>query len=384
MSALSSQSVLETQGRRPAASPKVREARFDDYAQIASLGSRYGFRSKTCEQWAHLWIHNPLYNELPNWPIGWVLEGENREIVGYIGNIPLPYQFRGRRIVVATSRSWVVDSRFRSYSFSLLSQFFTQKNIDLFLNTTVNAYAAVGHEAFRASRVPVGAWDQSVFWITGYRGFAASFLANKGISASKLLSFPLSLGLLVKDMFAKKSLSSHRPGIAVRFCPNFDVRFDTFWEESQGSNFHVLRATRSRQMLEWRFQSALAENRAWIFTAEDGPRLAAYAIFLRRDNGELDLSRLRLIDFQVLEGKNELLVPMLYQALGKCRSEGIHMLDIIGFGPEKQRIIDSIAPHRRALPSWLYFYKTSDQYLAKVLKDPRSWDPSCFDGDASL
>jgi hypothetical protein len=98
----------------------------------------------------------------------------------------------------------------------------------------------------------------------------------------------------------------------------------------------------------------------------------------------LGLKRLRLIDFQSLDGKNELVVPMISQALKRCRHEGIHMLEIIGFGPEKQRIINSIAPHRRVLSSWLYFYKTSDHYLAKALQDPRSWDPSCLDGDASL
>ena len=366
---------------RPA---KVREARFDDYPQISRLQSRYALGSKSREQWLHLWIHNPVYNQLPNWPIGWVLESEKREIVGYIGNIPLPYEFQRRRLLVATSWAWVVDSDFRSYSFSLLSRFFTQKNVDLFLNTTVNAHATGGHKAFRASRVPVGAWDQSLFWIADYRAFAASFLANKGVPASRFLKFPLSLGLVVKDTLTKKSTGPHRHGVTVRFCTSFDVRFDTFWEDLRLSNSNVLTATRSRQMLEWHFQSALAENRAWVLTVEDGARLAAYAIFLRRDNRELDLNRLRLIDFQTLDGKNELLVPMLSRALDRCRREGIHMLEIVGVGSEKQRIIDSIAPHRRALPSWLYFYKTRDTYLAKALQDPKSWDPSCFDGDASL
>lgn len=369
---------------RPVAAPKIREASFDDFAQIASLQTRYGLEGKTYEQWAHLWVHNPIYSELSNWPIGWVLEAENREIVGYIGNIPLPYEFRGTRIVVATSHAWVVDSGFRSYSFSLLSRFFTQKNVDLFLNTTVNAYAVAGQKAFRAARVPVGVWDRSVFWITNYRGFAASLLANKGVSASKILSFPLSLGLLVKDSFAKKKLRPHRYADGVKFCRKFDNRFDTFWEESQRNNFHVLRATRSRQMLEWRFQSALAENRAWVLTIEAGSRLAAYAVFLRQDNHKLDLNRLRLIDFQALDGRNELVVPILSQVLKRCHREGIHMLEILGFGPGKRCIIDSIAPYRRLLSSWSYFYKASDQYLAKALEDPRSWDPSCFDGDASL
>ena len=114
MSTLSSQSALDNRERRPGGAPKVREAKFDDYAQIVSLQSRYVFVSMSYDQWVHHWIHNPLYCELSDWPIGWVLEEENREIVGYIGNIPLPYEFLGRRIVAAASQAWVVDSRFRS------------------------------------------------------------------------------------------------------------------------------------------------------------------------------------------------------------------------------------------------------------------------------
>jgi isochorismate hydrolase len=56
----------------------------------------------------------------------------------------------------------------------------------------------------------------------------------------------------------------------------------------------------------------------------------------------------------------------------------------MGFGPEKQRVIDSLSPHRRALTSWRYFYKAADSELAEKLKNSQVWDPSCFDGDSSL
>src|SRR5258705_7169266 len=310
MTTLSSQAGLEDRGPRRAASAKVREAKFDDYAAVAALQIRHGLQVESYDQWMHLWIHNPLYHELSNWPIGWVLDEENSNIVGYIGNIPLSYEFKGERIVAATSRAWAVDPRFRSYSFALLSAFFKQKNVQLFINTTVNAYATAGHKAFRASRVPVGAWDQSLFWITGYRGIAASLLANKRLPALKLLKFPLSFGVFVRDIFTTNRQRPHSTGIAVRDCSRFDVRFDAFWKELYLRNFHLLLATRSQQMLAWRFQSSLDEDRAWVLTVEDGPRLAAYAIFMRRDNNRLGLNRLMLIDFQSLNRNNEVIVPI--------------------------------------------------------------------------
>jgi hypothetical protein len=56
------------------------------------------------------------------------------------------------------------------------------------------------------------------------------------------------------------------------------------------------------------------------------------------------LPELRMWNFR------RLLVP-LSQGLERCRRDGIQMLEIIGFGPGKQAIIDSIVPHRLALPS---------------------------------
>ena len=90
----------------------------------------------------------------------------------------MPYEFDNQPLVAATSRSLVMDTRYRSYSYSLLSHFFKQKNVDIFLNTTVNEKALKLQEVFQASPVPAGVWDQSAFWITDYVGFAVSLAAN--------------------------------------------------------------------------------------------------------------------------------------------------------------------------------------------------------------
>src|SRR5713226_10025167 len=84
---------------KPKYGPKLREARFKDYDQIAGLESRFGLAVKPYEEWVHLWQGNPLYRELKTgWPIGWVLEDEGGKIVGSMGNIPFLYELDGRRI----------------------------------------------------------------------------------------------------------------------------------------------------------------------------------------------------------------------------------------------------------------------------------------------
>lgn len=363
---------------------RFRPATFQDHAQIAELESRYALETETYEQFVHLWANNPVYHEFPNWPIGWVLENECDGVVGYIGNVPLLYEFGDKRLVVSSSRALVVDTRYRSYSLPLLSHFFKQKNVDLFLDTTVNLEAGKAHEIFRALRVPSGNWDQSVFWITDYQGFSTSLLVRKEVRGAKKLSYPVSAGLFLRDVLAGRVLKTRRNGFEPGFCAKFDDRFDDFWQKIRKSGPRRLLANRSREVLDWHFKHPLAKGRAWVLTMSKGSALAAYAIFFRQDNPQFALKRMCLVDFQALDGQIELLHPLLCHALARCRGEGIHMLEAIGFPPEKQRVIESLSPDRRSLSSWRYFYKATNRQLAESLKDPRAWDPSCFDGDASL
>jgi hypothetical protein len=137
-------------------------------------------------------------------------------------------------------------------------------------------------------------------------------------------------------------------------------------------------------MLEWHFRYSLHNNRAWIVTAGQDSVFTAYGIFLRQDNPTYGLTRIRLVDFQALDGNTAPLIPMLSWALERCRNEGIDMLESIGFRTDKSHVISKIVPYKRKLPSWLYFYKTRDESLAEMLSDPNVWNPSQFDGDASL
>ncbi len=90
--------------------PVIREASFEDHLQITLLASRHGLGTKNYAQWRHLWINNPVYIEFQrDWPIGWVLENGGKQIVGYIGNIPLLYEFQGRKVIAGSAHGWVVD-----------------------------------------------------------------------------------------------------------------------------------------------------------------------------------------------------------------------------------------------------------------------------------
>jgi hypothetical protein len=360
----------------------IREARLQDYAPIAALLARNGMSARTREEWEHLWVNNPVYKKLTNWIIGWVAQNDDQEIVGYIGNIPLTFVLRGREIVGASVHTLVLDTRYRGATGFLLRRLAHHRAAQLVVATTANASAARLNDAFGQPRVPAGDWSQSAFWITDYQGFLASALKNAGLP--RVLSYPASAVLRLRDKFVKGDSWTRRTRRVIETCSSFDERFDLFWEELKHTYPERLLATRSREVLQWHFEHALAQKRAWIVTTADGSRLVAYAIFCRQDSPERGLRRVRLVDFQGLTGDPRPLVAMLAWGLAQCQNDGIHMLEAFGFRSEKQSVIDRLAPYRRQFRSWRYFYTCADETLSADLQVPAIWDPSLFDGDATL
>jgi hypothetical protein len=363
--------------------PTLRQASLDDYHQIASLEAAHGLSIKSFDEWAHLHLCNPLNIEgQAGCPIGWVIESDDKEIVASVGNILLPYEFDERRILAATGRGLVASHAYRSASLLLLDQLINQPGVDLFLTNALTPASDQSFSALGCERVPVGEWDRSAFWITNYQGFMESALIMKNSAVARLLSYPLAPAAFLKDWLTNPGL--RETDAEIQACPGFDERLDDFWEHVRSKHPCRLQAVRSREVLEWHFRYALLQNRLWIATVVDGPRIAAYAIFDRRDNANFGLKRVRLTDFQSHDGTTALLEPLLSWALRKCRQKGIHMLENVGAWLGKGDLIDKLAPHGRRLSTWTFVYRANNPGLAERLQDQCAWAPTLFDASASL
>lgn len=380
---LSAQDALPT--RVSARSILLREATFDDHARIAALQIRNGLRTRSNADWRRLWITNPAYLA-KRLPIGWVLEGPDGQIGGYLGNLPLSYRFRGEWIHAATDHSWVVDPQYRLRSVELLNRFLRQPEIDLFICATPNSTAERILRAFEFIPASSGRWNQAGFWITGYRGFSAAALRAASIRGWRALSYPLSAALALGDwiqpFFGKPGPRDAHGEFEI--ASHFDERFDTFWGELQRESGVRLLADRSRAALEWHFQHSLDRGGARLLTAARNGRLVAYAVFDRYDHPDLGLKRMRIADFQALHGFEELLSPALRWAIEASRKEGLHLVENAGCWSESLGVRGTVPPHHRHLPWGRFYFKTRDDELARQLKNPEVWTPTGFDGDATL
>ena len=165
--------------------PFIRLARFGDYDEIAALEARHGLTVKSQVQWLDLWLSNPAYLHLNEWPIGWVVENEQGRIVGTLGNVPTLGYLAGRKYVCAAGRGWAVDVKYRAFSVQLLVRQLNQRGADMNVITTPSPTTAALCEQLGWSRVPVGEWNRSQFWVTNYRKAVQAYLGTK---TSKLIS----------------------------------------------------------------------------------------------------------------------------------------------------------------------------------------------------
>jgi hypothetical protein len=354
---------------------------FVDQPQVQQLEAGQLKSTSPTEEWRGLFLDNPAWARVgKEWPIGWVLENEAGDVVGSISSFPSIYQFRRQDLICANARGWVCAPDYRSYAPWLMEEFFSQPRVDLYISTTANANSEPICRTF-ATRVPVGDWESASYWITGYRGFARMALQKRGIPLAGALALPASAALWLKDTVLS-GLPAFSSGVEISTIDTFDSRFEVFWEELVRQNPNKVLAARDRGTLTWHFAIAMRRTRLWIVTAVRNGLLRAYCI-LKRPGGENGLRRMRLIDYQTVETDTDLLPGILRVVLQHCAAEDLYVLEHVGRGLPKMQAIDQSASYRRKLP-WAFYYHAANPALHAELRTPEVWDPSQFDGDASI
>ena len=354
---------------------------------------RYELGDRTEAEWSHLWQENPAQTgSAKEWPLGWILENEQGQIVGFFGNIPQDYELQGKSLTAAAAFSWVVEQPYRrQYAHSLLQEFSSQGGPAFLLNTSANPRTSKVFAEAGFQRVPIGNYGTSYYWITNHRGFATSALIQKGYPAPPLISRPLALAL--KSYSLIKSHPHARGGIQLQskiqkdltFLTHFDARFDQFWQTFRERKTGLI-AVRDRRHLEWHYRYSILNQKAWILSYELGGEIMAFATFFKQDNAKIGLTRLRMADFQsnIPEQSPIVLAAMIEKALIRCKSEQIHMLELVGFRPDLVGDAQKAAPYHRSLPTWLYYYKACSIDLDRHLSTQNIWAPTFYDGDITL
>ena len=357
---------------------RVRTASFDDAGAICQLNGRNGMGNLDPALWRELWEAYPFESEYPDAPIGWVLETEEGAIVGKLDNIHMLYELAGRRIKGAIASEWAVDEEYRGkslQSLQLMTAFFRQKDIELWMNASANPTAAKVMTALKIGRIPIPDYGSPCFWAVHPGAFAKAALVRRSIPGASLLAWPLGMALWARDV----CLSSGRGRATsdVRRLEQFDERFDEFWRGISASSTR-LRAVRTRAVLEWRFRLELRSKRAVIVTAERAGKLLGYAILLRRDGSDLGMDLYDVADLQVEGDDASVIHDLLVGSIKIAREKGADAVKFVSGTPVKRAPAVALRPYTYEMPFWQQYFKASAA-LAPELATADAWDFSLFD-----
>jgi hypothetical protein len=364
-----------------------REAQFSDFNAILALRERWGLSKDSPENWRRLWRDNPALSlGAANFPIGWVQEA-NETIVGYLGSIPLLYQYGDQVVLAAATTSYAVDPAYRSRSLGMVGAFFRQPGCDLYLDTTATPAAGKIMQAFRAERLPQLDYGTVLFWVLDPHDFLHSVTKKLQLSP-KLGGILATLGspALHGDIFIRK----RRPASGPLRLSCRELRIEEIGDDFQSlwlRKVHErprLMAWRTPEILRWHFLVPHSSGRPQVLACYNGKTLAGYAIVSTTTVRELGLQKSSVADLFAADDNPETISELLAVAYELAKKNLSDVLEIMGFPESVRNIFRVSKPYSRRYPACPYFYKTDNPALRNVLVNEDSWYACPYDGDATL
>ncbi|HEY1755178.1 MAG TPA: hypothetical protein VGG72_07250 [Bryobacteraceae bacterium] len=359
-----------------AAPPRIRESTFEDAGAISQLNQRNGMGALDQIAWRECWETHPFAAEFRNIPIGWVLENEPGCVVGSLDNIHMLYDLAGKPIKAVVAAGWLVDPEHRGKALQLMTTFFRQPGIDLWLNVTATPATGQILTAMKLKRIPIPDYGSPCFWALRPRAFARAALQRRSIRGAALAAWPAGLALLARDVWLRSGRG--KLTAPVRRLKQFDERFDELWASTRTAPKR-LRAVRTRALLEWRFRNELRGGRAVIITAEEGAALSGYAVLARRKDTDTGMNLYDLADLQARGDDPATFRNLLLGSIKIAREEGADALKFSTGTPAKRAPAEALRPYSYRLPFWQQYFKASPELTAE-LSIADAWDFSWFDG----
>jgi hypothetical protein len=348
----------------------------DDAQAVCALNRRVGLGDAPVAEWRRRWEAYPLSSEFQDIPVGWVLADDDGSIKGAFANVHLLYELAGRRLRACIGCEWGVESEARGLSLQLLDRFLRQPGADICIVGSASPVTSEILTRLKVARIPAPGYDDPLLWAVRPRVFAAAALRRKQIQGAGLLAWPAGVAIGLADLV--NGSGRGRVSSTVRQMQAFDERFDSFWERLRRGSTR-LRAVRSRAVLAWRFQSAMAKGEASVLVSEREGNLVGYAVLVHRDSPELGMKTFDVADLQSLENDTMILQDLLLSSIRVAREGGAGMLKLLTGDATKRLAAVSLKPHSYHVPLWQMYFKSTNPQIAQQLSLPDLWDFCPFD-----
>jgi hypothetical protein len=365
----------------------VSEAQFSDFESVCALNLRLGQGPDSVENWRRLWVENPaLQDGKGNSPIGWMLKASN-EVVGFLGSIPLQYEFEGRALRVAATCRLAVDPAYRASTHLLVVSFFRQKNVDVFLNSSATVEAGRMMVASKASPLPQSDYGTVFFWVVDPRPFTKEVFKKLGVNstfagpAAAIASLAIKGDAAVRGRVPRAKRSKYF--LTEIGLDELDPLLKQFWSRDS-SELARLSAKRTPEIMRWHFDPPHNRRKISIFACSAENKLAGYVIVRHEQEVTSGIRRSLVADMMIQDDDPVVLEHLLAAAFQASKKSGCHVLEVMGFPQNIRQKLLKLKPYTRKYPACPFYYKARERSLHEKLANESVWYASPFDGDATL
>ena len=307
--------------------------------------------------------------------------------VGYLGSIPLLYQYGYQTILAAATTSYAVDPVYRSRSLGLVGSFFRQEGCDLYLNTTATVAAGKIMRAFKADQLPQKDYEVVLFWVLDTSTFLHSVMNKLEVPASlgnvlaALASPVLNGDIVIRKRRPVKATTS-------RCCRELRVDeigddFESLWLRRLEEKPRLF-AHRTPEVLRWHFRTFHAQHQPQVLACYERGFLLGYAVLLTETVPHLGLQKSLVADLFVARDEPDVITELLAGAYELAKKNRSDILEMMGFPEGIRSICRSSKPYSRSYPACPFFYRTDHPELRSVLANQNAWYACPYDGDATL
>lgn len=370
-----------------AGSVSVRQAQFSDFDRVCEMNVELGQGPDSRENWNRLWRDNPALDNANGVScIGWTLEASG-ELVGFLGSIPLLYEFEGRTLTAAATCRLAVRPAYRGFTHLLIASYFRQRNVDLFLSTTATVSTTKIMIASKATSLPQPEYETVLFWILDAHYFTKAVLQKMGVHSSLIRAGGALASLVLRgDIAVRGRTPKGKRGhftVLEHSIAEIGEDFAGFWADNSAQTAPLM-AKRTRAIMRWHFEPPMSERRSVVLSCYLGKDLVGYAIVLHDPTSKDGIKRSAIADLMV-KGRDAQIVDQLLSAAHKCSKDaGSHTLEVMGFPGYLRQILMQWKPYWRKYPACPFYFKARDRALHERLANENAWYACPFDGDSTI
>ncbi|WP_440952386.1 hypothetical protein [Methanococcoides sp. FTZ1] len=264
----------------------IRPVNEKDFSELADLlkeglGVPTEIWKRRFDMW---WTNNPWMDQAI--PYGWVIEEDESEIVGFLGNIPVKYQIKGEDDIAVAATSLYVRPSVRGVtSIRLTLSFDRQEHFRLLLHTTPNEVAAKIYSKFGASEMDVPFKNMEYWHIRDYGKMYDLYVQTNLTSHSlrpliEASVFPIKLISPFFRWFTDKMSFKLQPDhYKCSVATDCDDSFTELWEKNRKENVTTL--CRDAETLRWLYFSEAVADKRYVVRCVDtqNGELVGYLVF---------------------------------------------------------------------------------------------------------